>query len=166
MIGPVDDQPAFNGHNEDERSHAWDELFGFVDELKTQANTEQLLGLEEFLARVKQWRIGADLDDIRLAFNADDIKLAEWFDSFSVSTERHTDVVNEPESGLFGFSGQTADGKTLIFNLDEMRVFDLLMAGSSGSLFAGVSDGSPEVGPQMSQVFDMDRISFLDALAS
>ena len=82
----------------DERDHAWDRLFSLAENSKEHADAGIGLNLEEFLTRMRQWRIGVDTEQILLASNADDIKLSEWFGSMMSSAEGHTHGMDNSES--------------------------------------------------------------------
>lgn len=75
-------QEAFFG---DTRHQGWDDLLSFVSR-KTSEVGEEWLGLEDFLLQLKERQIGETHDQIFLEFNADEVNLAEWFNSLMSST--------------------------------------------------------------------------------
>ncbi len=142
-------------------SHGW---FGPSDELKSLGNTEQVLGLEEFLARLRERQMGQDQEDIRLAFNADDIRLVERFNSLMASTK----WPNEPLVGEMVNTDSHAEtwlqGKTLSLDLDQIRAADLLLEAES-TLLNRLGGSAPPIEERMTRVFDLNEVRFADLLA-
>jgi hypothetical protein len=150
------------GKAEDQRFDALHDPTGLADDAKKAKKNEVVLGLEEFLARLAERQIGEGLEDIRLAFNAREIELAEWFDAPTAASDQVNDNHDAATGDLNGSSGPLPHGKTILFDLDEMRVADMLMSESEGSLFARHSGHNPEPIQGITRAFDLNEVSFMD----
>ena len=151
------------GKDVDQRNHAWDDLFSLIDHEKHSTQGEIWLGLEAFMAKIKEWTVGKEMEDIRLVFNADQVELAEWFDSITVDGVPD----GKPETDLVtvdGYSEHTVHGKALVFNLDEMRVVDMLLGNPMNSLFAAAVEANSDA--SVSRLYGLDDVSLMDLLAS
>ena len=82
------------------------------------------LGLEDFMALLKHWGYADDFDDIRLVFNEGMIGL---FESLTTQTDTSAEHEGQNVVGLHGFADLLASGKTLVFNLDELRIADMAL---------------------------------------
>ncbi len=154
------------GMSQDARKAALDDLLSFIEEAKIRDNSEQWLGLSDFMAQLHHWRVGKTFDDIVLAFNADECTLCSSLHAFMHSVGPEHEEAGEQISGLEGSSEQASQGITLVFNLDEMRVADMFL-GESGDYWlpgAGKEMHQPDRG--ISTVFNIDELNLVDALAS
>ncbi len=152
------------GKAKDQSFDALHDLAGLGDDARKPENTEVLLGLEEFLARLKERQIGDESEDIKLAFNAGEIKLAEWIGS-QVAPDYWP---NEPHDGGSVHSDSSAEswlqGKTLVFDLDNIRVTDIFASGSIGGLLDKL--GHPEKPTEgLTSVLDLNEVHFSEVLA-
>ncbi len=149
-------------HYGEDTSRAPGGMSEFVDELTRRVNPEQVLGLEEFLARLRGLRIGEDHDTIRLGFNAGEINLAEWFDSLRTFYERLNDDYHTEPVGSAGLVKPWLQAKTLVFDLDEIRMADILSSGSEDDLQAKLTVARPNPAQGITRVFDLSKMSLLD----
>ena len=158
---------TLSAYGREDRSQAWEDSFGLLDESKRTEITEELFGLEEFFARLGASQIGDDQGNIRLAFNADDIKLGEWFSSLPASPYEWLNESGGRE--VLSSDGSPVPwlhGKTLVFNLDDFRLADLFASGSAATLFERLSGSPAMTAERITKVFDLSDISLMDALAS
>ena len=140
------------------RRQGWDNLMLILEAQKPQEPPDQLLGLRDFLNKLQDWQSGKEVNDIRLVFNADEIYLAEWFDSLMAPSDSFGIQDGAPHADLTGPSWDWTHGGSLAFDLHELRVADMLFADDSSPM-NGVS--APLEGPVQSvaQVFDPDSLS-------
>ncbi len=120
------------GGSEQERSHAWEDLHGLLDQWAKRHGTEAVVGLRDFMARLEQHWYGKEPEACILVFNAEDFSLAEWYSSIMASVDLSIHGQDQAVTSAFGFSGHLAQGKTLLFNMDEMHVADLFTERMSG----------------------------------
>lgn len=125
----------------------------YEDPVNTGRRPDDSLELAEFLARLREREIGEGLEDIRLAFNAREIELAEWFDSRMASSE-WPDELNAKEMVHSDRSaGSWLQGNSLVLDLDDMRVAHLLTSGSESSLVEKLSGASARSEERVTKVF-------------
>ena len=123
-----------------------------------------MLPLEQFLDRLRQWQVGKTMDEILLVLNAEQIKLAEWFDS-AMASSKWLNLDHRIESALpEGSVEPLAQAKSVVFNLDEISVAHLLRSESGNGLFDGINGTSTQPLLEIAKVFDLSHVSFIDAL--
>jgi hypothetical protein len=149
---------ALFGNGSGARTQAWENLLSLVEE--TKEHCPECLELEPFLSRLREWHVGKSMDDIRLDFNAGEIRLAEWFNSLMGSADGLLENQGGTSVGLNESLQKSVPTEALVFNLDSLRVQDLLAREMNADwLSAGTK---PVANPHhyLCRVFDLDRISF------
>ncbi len=157
---------ALFGEEAGHRNSAWDAIHSLIHQGKSSANGDTWLGLEAFMARMKEWMVGKDTEDIRLVFNEDQIKLTEWVDSIMADNALTGTNIPDPVTGLNGYSEETGHGKTLIFNLQEMKVIDLLLSHDAGKIGTEYGQTNASCQASIAALYELDEVSLLDVLAS
>ena len=157
---------ALFGNDEDGRNRAWDDLSSLVDEGRRSQHADAWLGLEEFMARLNEWTLGKDSEDIRLVFNAGAMKLAEWFDSFMADNEPAGRAKPDLLTGLSNHSEKIGQGMALVFTLDEMKVVDMLLSDQMTELWTGAGEPDTSSQPPASKLYEPGEVSLVDLLAS
>ncbi|MEW6529979.1 MAG: DUF4347 domain-containing protein [Thermodesulfobacteriota bacterium] len=153
-------EEALRGGNSEFQEVAWTKLTDFVHEQQEKTgNPEAWVGLEEFFARLRSSLHGKDLDDVRLAFNADEIHLAEWFDSLINPGDVALLTNGAPEQVLAGRESDWTNSKSFTVDLHELSVAEIFMSNSSGPV-AALCGPAREPMRVISQVFDLNKLSF------
>ncbi len=142
------------------RDRAWQESMLSLEHMKRPGLTEQVLSLEDFLQLLREGRVGVELKDILLAFNADEIHLAESFNSVEGGGDIETHSHEAPQTeAVTDWRG----GRSFTFSIDDLRFTDLLLEDVSQPLngAAGLA-----VAPVQAKalVFDPARLNFEDLL--
>ncbi len=155
------------GENEDARNVAADDLFAFLEEgVKKHRDSDQWLGLRDFMARLHEWRGGMTFDDIVLAFNAEECNLCDSLLEFVDPGHRENGIADEQIPGLKGSSEHYPEGMTLVFNLDEMRVADMFLGETEDYCLTGLSSMTQQPDHGTVEVFNLNELSLVDTLAS
>ena len=155
---------ALFGMDESHRNSAWDAIDSWGDQEKGSAHGEIWLGLEAFMARTRDWMVGKDMSDIRLVFNADRFELAEWFDSIMARDVSSVTGESDLSTGLYGYSGKTAQGMALVFNMDKMKIVDMLLGDDMNRPLTAAAETASE--GSVSRLYEPDAVSLMDLLAS
>ncbi len=146
---------------QESQDQSWNSLLSFMSDKKAEGGEERL-ELEEFLARVKQWQIGKTLDDILLVFNANDVKLAEWFHS---SITSYSDLLDHQSAALLKSSDlieKPPSMKTMVFDMNELRIADLVLQDHDGQSLTGSGElFTKTAGGTVCRFFDLDDPSLL-----
>ncbi len=141
------------------------ELSGLFHEHKKNEAAELFLGLEQFIAKQKEWFVGTEHEDIRLSFNARDMELVDLFSSHPATVDDWPNHVSGNEIGpSHGSLKPFLQGKTLLVGLDDVRVFDLLMPGAESSLLERLNGSSAMAPEHVIQMLDLSQVSLLDAV--
>ncbi len=117
------------------------------------------------MARMKQWTLGKDAEDVRLVFNAATVKVAEWLDSIMSHNEPEGTHPPDQVSGLPGCAGKTAQGMALVFNSHESKGVDILLSHEVAGLWDQADEQATSAQPPVSQLYDLDGVSLMDVLA-
>jgi hypothetical protein len=158
-------QEALFANDQEDQGQAWQSLFSFVSVKKAEEG-EEWLGLEEFLARLEQWRIGKTLDEIILVFGADDTKLAEWFNSLMAPSSAPPDNGGGTSAETADFFTEPVATKSIVFDMNDLRVADHLIFDVHNHWPVCSGDDSPKSNDIGYKVFDLHEMSFVDSLVS
>ena len=156
---------ALFGETQESQDQAWNNLLSFVSAKKAGVG-EELLGLQAFLLRLQEWQVGKTLDEILLVFNAEEIKLSEWFSSLITSVDDLLGSQQTSTAELGEDFQKPPSMKSTVFDMNEMRVADLFSShlGSHGQ----VDSHEPHVKPSNAccRIFDPGFLNFVDAMTS
>ncbi|MDQ7782880.1 MAG: DUF4347 domain-containing protein [Desulfomonilaceae bacterium] len=157
-------QEALLGEPQESKNQGWSNLFSFVSGKKVEGK-EEWLGLEDFFLKLEEWQAGKSLDEILLVFNADEVKLAEWFNSLMSSLDNV--LGNEQSATLEPHERfeQWFSTKGMVFDMHEMRVADLLSHDLRNHGQSGACDTHSEPNHPVCIVFDLHSLSLVDVLA-
>jgi uncharacterized delta-60 repeat protein len=142
------------------RGQAWESLMHSLEQGTLSRHPEDLLDLEQFLAKLRDWQVGMDFQDIRLVFNADEIHLAEVLNSVLLSQDMGSFADSAAGARLADCLSDWTWSKSLTFNIDEVSASDLLTLDTSGAPAPGMYARVREPLAPLAQVFDMDEMSF------
>jgi VCBS repeat-containing protein len=154
---------ALFGETEETQDQSWDSLLWFVSEKRAEGG-EEWLELAEFFTRLQQWQIGTTLDEILLVFNASEIKLAEWFHSLMTSHDELPGRQDVAVSQSIEFVDKSPSIETMVFDLNRLRVADLLSLDLGGHNLTGSDGLRTEPSTTVCRVFDPSDPNLLDAL--
>ncbi len=116
------------------RHQVWDDLMLFLEQKKQSGGSEELLNLKDFFKRLREQQSGTVFKDILLAFNADEIHLVDWLNSLAGPGNTELPAGQAPQAGLTGSSADWTDGRSLMFNTDDLKIMDLLLSDADRSL--------------------------------
>ena len=134
----------------------------FQDHDNSGQQSDVPLGLNDFMALLKHWGYADDFGHIRLVFNEGMIHL---FDLLIAQNETAAESEGENVTGQHGFLDLMAGGKTLVFNLDEMRLADMVLPTSVDLGFDAYSGPVQPTERATVQVFDSSDLNLVEALA-
>ncbi len=138
------------------------DISSFQDHDNSGQQSDVSLGLHDFMALLKHWGYADNFDDIRLVFNEGIIHL---FELLIAQNETAAEPDGENVTGLHGFPDLLAGGKSLAFNLDELRLADLLLP---PQVDLGLDALSGQVQPTEQatvQVYDFSDLHLAETLA-
>ena len=119
------------------------------------------LGLKDFMALLKHWGYADNFDDIRLVFNQAMIQLLE---QLTAQIDTPGEVESQNVTGPHGFPDLSAGGKALVFNLDELRVADMMLP-TPVDLGLDTASGPSQPTKQATvQVFDFSDLHLAETL--
>ncbi len=155
---------ALFGVSSEVQEEAWNSLMAFVSG-KAKEGGEQWVDLEGFFRILNESQATDPLDKILLVFDAYEIKLAEQFLAFVPF-----DAVPGPAQGadaaaLTEPSHEPTTAVSLVLDPSKITALDLLAA-EEGIDYLKELAGRPAESTPVCMVFDLDRMSLVDALAS
>jgi hypothetical protein len=143
------------------RENAWKDLFGSLAQYKDIKRTEHILGLEAFLKKLRKFHESGYDFDFTLAFNAEEILLAEWLESGPSEYDQGPASAHWRSAPSRENQFQFPQGAQ-IFDIDEINLVDLLKPETrNGQSRGGVHAPSPYEG-EISQCFDMNNLRMTD----
>jgi hypothetical protein len=152
---------ALFGQTPESQDQAWNSLLSLVSGKKAEVG-EEWLGLEDFFLKVKEWQIGKSLDEILLVFNADEIKLIEWFSSLISSEQEALGTEQASALNIEDHVQQSHSSKALVFEMNKMRAADLLLVDIGGPDLADSHEPLGEASRAACTVFDLSAMSFMN----
>jgi hypothetical protein len=145
--------------------HAWNDLFGWVSEKREEIEAETWLDLTEFLERLREWRVGKTLDDILLVFNAEEVKLTEWFNSVMAPPNYPLDNGAGTSAIHPDLSKESMGATCMVFDLEALCLEDILCQNVYENWPVSPAKNLSESNDSDCQLFDPGSISFWDILS-
>jgi hypothetical protein len=148
---------AFYGPDSKTRDMAWDDLFSQLKEHDTAARSDQILGLEMFLAKLRRFNaVGYDFN-YTLDFNAEDILLVEWLESLPGLSNYGK---GNPAAGSGAYGGDMSEplNGAQIFDPDEICFANLIAAGPADYHGNPIEEGALAI--------DLDKLRMTDIFKS
>ena len=139
-----------------------------LEDLKNASQTPEVwLGLEAFLARLQDWRLGVDPDEIRLMFSADSITLFSWLESFMEPSANwlQESIIAEADNQHVQ-AKPWLQSKAMVFDMDKIEVADLFTSNSNGQVVSDCSDPATASGNSVCRIFDLNDICLVEGPAS
>jgi hypothetical protein len=143
-------------------NQAWTHLLTFVSEKQAGEGGQEWLGLEDFFVKLKEWQVGKTLEQILLTFNADEIKLIEWFSSLISSGQEALGTEQASALNIEDHVQQSHSSKALVFEMNKMRAADLLLVDIGGPDLADSHEPLGEASRAACTVFDLSAMSFMN----
>ena len=152
---------AIFGQDTEAGDQAWARILGWVDGLAhSSSEPEKWSGLGGFFASLEDW-LGRNPNT--LDFNADERALWELLESIASDSVTFDDLDSSYAST--GFSEHVADGTTLVFDLDAVRVADVFSPDLTHVRCVGYDGLLPGTEPAVSLAIDVESVSFVGILA-
>jgi hypothetical protein len=147
------------------RNLAWAGLFTFVSERSRAEDNSEWLDLTDFLAKLKTWQFGNTPGKTLLVFNAEEIKLVEWFSLHMAPVDDRPDSQEGSALDPDGLWKAPRLGTALVFNLDKLRISDLIEGSLGTDDYAGIGVPTGEIN-SVCKVYDLSSISLVSSFAS
>ena len=118
---------ALDSEGSDVRQQAWDDLMLFLDSQNHSGHSVEMLNLKDFLTKLQEWHSGLELNNILLAFNADEIHLADWLSSLAGPNSLEMLAGQTPHARVSEPEQDWLDARALMLNIDDVKIADLIL---------------------------------------